>query len=186
MIPKKIVITGGPGTGKTAIVQKLENDGHNCFHEVIRSMTNTAKEKGDLRSFATNPIASVSNPLQFNRELLNGRITHFEQSKTINEAFVFFDRGIPDVLAYMDFYDQNYGSEFSGACKEYLYDTVFLLPMWQDIFVSDNERFESYDEALKIQRHLSETYTRYGYTVIEVPPDSVKNRVEFILARTTI
>ena len=29
----KIVITGGPGTGKTSIINKLENIGHTVFHE---------------------------------------------------------------------------------------------------------------------------------------------------------
>ena len=29
----KIVITGGPGTGKTSIINKLEDIGHTVFHE---------------------------------------------------------------------------------------------------------------------------------------------------------
>ena len=39
---KRIVITGGPGTGKTALVRELENRGYDCFHEIIREMTEAA------------------------------------------------------------------------------------------------------------------------------------------------
>ena len=34
----KVVITGGPGTGKTSIIKKLENIGHCVFHESSREI----------------------------------------------------------------------------------------------------------------------------------------------------
>ena len=60
---------------------------------------------------------------------------------------VFFDRGIPDVLAYMDYFDQEYGPEFIDALESHRYDSIFLLPMWQEIYTSDSERFESYEDG---------------------------------------
>ncbi|MGI9552321.1 MAG: AAA family ATPase [Aurantibacter sp.] len=181
MNPKKIVITGGPATGKTSVVQRLENAGYKCFREIIRDLTLAAKQTGDLQSLTINPIASVSDPLEFNRKLLRGRIGQFKLARNVAEDLVFFDRGIPDILAYMDYFDQTQGPEFIEAATTYKYDVIFLLPMWEQIFATDEERFESYDEALKIQTRLRETYSGYGYDLIEVPPDSIENRMEFIL-----
>jgi len=179
--PKKIVVTGGPATGKTSLVQGLENAGYKCFHEIIRDLTVIAKETGKLKSLKTNPINSVSDPLEFNRKLLEDRTVQYLQSENIEEDFVFFDRGIPDVLAYMDYYDQSLKTEFIEGAENHRYDIVFLLPMWKDIFVTDEERFESYEEALKIQDCLRKTYIEFGYSVMEVPHDSIENRIAFIL-----
>ena len=43
---KKILITGGPGTGKTELIKGLENEGHNCEHEIVRKITEEAQKKG--------------------------------------------------------------------------------------------------------------------------------------------
>ncbi len=177
---EKIVITGGPSTGKTSLILGLEEAGHHCFHEVIRLMTLEAKSQGEITDFSTNPIALVSDPMNFNRRILQARVEHFQEASTIEKATIFFDRGLPDVLAYMDYFGQDYGAEFIEAMETNRYDTVFLLPVWEAIYVSDNERFESYDEALAIHDHLWDAYTRFGYQVIEVPKDTIANRVQFI------
>jgi len=94
---------------------------------------------------------------------------------------VFYDRGMPDVLAYMDYFKQNYTSDFLHVCKTNRYDAVFLLPPWEDIYVQDNERLETYVQATEIHEHLFKTYTSLGYDVVEVPFGTVRERLTFIL-----
>ncbi|MEO9891071.1 ATP-binding protein, partial [Aurantibacter sp.] len=178
---KKIVITGGPATGKTSVIQSLETQDYLCFHEIIRDLTNQAKDLGNLKSLETNPIDSVDDPLKFNKKLLEGRTKQYVASKKSVDNLIFFDRGIPDVLAYMMHYNQDLLPAFIEAAEEHTYDMVFLLPMWKEIFSSDEERFESFDEALKIQDCLRNSYSNFGYTVIEVPFDTIENRTKFIL-----
>jgi len=166
--PKRIVITGGPGTGKSSVIRELEAAGHHCFHEVIRSMTFEAKKEAEPGSFITNPLAFVSDPYLFNRQLLEGRLQHFGEAAGINHTVVFYDRGIPDVLAYMDFFRQ-----------------VILLPPWEEIYVSDNERLESFQEALQIHNYLTATYQRFGYDPVSIPVGTVRERAEHILQELT-
>ena len=52
---------------------------------------------------------------------------------------------------------------------------------WKDIFVSDNERYENFEQAIEIHDHLIKTYKRFGYQLIDVPIGSVKKRADFIL-----
>jgi len=179
--PKRIVITGGPGTGKTSIVTQLEDRGFHCFHEIIRSMTLDAKKEDRPEAFVTNPLAFVSDPYVFNQNLLEGRIVQYEKAAHIKAPLVFYDRGIPDILGYMDYFEQAYEAHFVAACSENRYDKVVLLPPWEDIYVSDNERMESFEEAMDIHDRLKAIYVRFGYKPLAVPMGPVEERVSFIL-----
>ncbi|WP_313777791.1 ATP-binding protein [Flagellimonas amoyensis] len=177
----KTVITGAPGTGKTSIIKGLENKGFHCFHEIIRDMTSKAKEGGKSDVFVSNPLVFVDDALQFNKDLLEGRTAHYKESLKIDAPISFFDRGIPDVLAYMDFFGQTYDEAFVKYIEDHRYDSVFIVPPWEEIYVSDNERLETYEEAEKIHHALMNTYSQYGYEPIEVPKDIVPERISFIL-----
>jgi predicted ATPase len=56
-----------------------------------------------------------------------------------------------------------------------------MLPPWKEIFVSDNERYESFEIAVEINHHLKKTYQEIGYEIITVPFGTVKERTDFIL-----
>lgn len=181
MNTKRIVITGGPGTGKTSIINELKKKNFHCFDEIIRALTLAAKKESDSTTHISNPIAFVDDPMLFNTNLINGRIEQFIQAKTLEKSISFFDRGIPDVLAYMSFFNQKYGDHFTNACSKHTYNHVFLLPPWKAIYRSDNERFETFDESQKIHIQLKQTYTSFGYKIIDVPFGTIKDRTDYIL-----
>ncbi|WP_048331438.1 AAA family ATPase [Bizionia psychrotolerans] len=171
---KKIVITGGPGTGKTSIINELKNRGFVCLDEISRQITLKAREDGIDQLFLTQPLL-------FSEMLLQGREDQFNQANTEHESFVFLDRGIPDVLAYMDYIGDSYPEKFVESCKNHSYDLAFILKPWQDIFVSDSERYENFSQAIEIHDHLLKTYEKYGYNLADVPFDTVEKRTDFIL-----
>jgi predicted ATPase len=144
------------------------------MHEISRSITLEARKQGIDQLFITNPLI-------FSERILEGRLQQFEDATAIKEKIIFMDRGLPDVVAYMDCFQQAYGAHFNRTCEENTYNQVFLLPPWTEIHTSDNERYENYDEALRIHDCLEATYKRFGYSVHEVPKLSVENRVRFIL-----
>lgn len=183
MNTKRVVITGGPSTGKTAVVEVLQQKGHHCFEEVIRAMTLAKKAEESDVVFESNPIVSVADPEAFNQMILDARVDQYKSTIESSHELVFFDRGIPDVLAYMDCFQQEYDESFENACIANKYDLIFLMPPWKEIHVVDNERFESYEESLRINECLANSYTSFGYDVQIVPKDTILNRVEFILDR---
>lgn len=171
---KKIVITGGPGTGKSAIISELLQRGHNCMLEISRQVTLEARENGTEQLFLTNPLL-------FSELLLKGRIKQYLEANNSDTELVFMDRGIPDVLAYMDYIGDKYPKKFIDSCKNHVYDHVFILSPWQEIYISDNERYENFEQAVKIHHHLLNTYERYDYDLIDVPFEKVDKRADHIL-----
>ena len=175
------MITGGPSTGKTSVIEALEKRGYYCVHELIRSLTAAVKETDNFKDLTANPILSVKDSLAFNTKLLEGRIAQYKSVKETDCNIVFFDRGIPDVHAYMNCFGQPYDQTFELPAQSFRYDLVLLMPPWREIYATDAERFESYEASEGIFTALENTYRDFGYDTILVPKASVMERTDFIL-----
>lgn len=175
------MITGGPSTGKTAVVKALESKGYFCIHEFVRGLTAVEKEADTSSVFVTNPILSVKDPAAFNTKLLEGRIAQYRSIDKTEEKVVFFDRGIPDVHAYMNCFEQPFDKAFEQPAHAFRYDKVLLMPPWREIYATDAERFETYEESKGIFKALEKTYQNFGYDIILIPKGSVAERTDFIL-----
>ena len=169
-----IVIIGGPGTGKSTIIHALTQKGYCCYPEISREVTMNAQKEGIEQLF-------LENPLMFSKLLLEGRIKQHQNALQEPHDIVFLDRGIPDVLAYMNYIGDDCPSEFDEACRTHIYTKIFILPPWEEIYLSDAERYENYEQANLIYSFLKNTYESYGYELIEVPKNTVDKRILFIL-----
>ena len=114
MDKKIILFIGGPGTGKTSLINALQEKGYICYPEISRSVTLEAQKKGIDQLFLTEPLL-------FSELLLDGRISQYHSALKENSEYVFIDRGIPDVLAYMHFIGDTYPQKFIDACNNYKY-----------------------------------------------------------------
>ncbi len=176
METKKIVITGGPGSGKTALIKHLEKEGYPVMHEISRQVILEAQKSGIEQLFLENPIL-------FSEKLLEGRLKQFHEGKNCDAPVLFYDRGMPDVTAYMDFVNTRYPENFSETCSKHRYTKIFVLPPWEEIYEQDNERYESFEQAEKIFHFLKMGYENYAYKIHEVPVGSIEDRVDFILSK---
>lgn len=171
---EKIVLIGGPGTGKTSVLNELENRNYCCMPEVSREVILEAKANGIDQLF-------LEKPLLFSEMLLEGRVKQYKEASKKKINIVFFDRGIPDVHAYMDYFNTSYPKTFTEKSKQYKYTKIFHFSPWQEIHTTDNERYETFEETVKIDTFLTKTYSKLGYNVINVPFGSIDKRTDFIL-----
>jgi len=171
---KKIVLIGGPGTGKTSVLKQLKSTGFHCMEEISREITIKAQKDGIEQLFLTKPIL-------FSKLLLEGRTKQYLKASISNSNMIFFDRGLPDIHAYLDYSNEKYPSYFKENSKKYRYDYVFIFKPWEKIFITDGERYESYKEAKIINTYIEKSYKDLNYSLIEVPFDTVENRSNFIL-----
>ncbi|MCG1036430.1 AAA family ATPase [Polaribacter sargassicola] len=171
---QKILLIGGPGTGKTSVLNELISRDFFCFPEVSREVTLKAQEQGIDQLFLTNPLL-------FSEMLLEGREQQYLDAEKSDAEIIFFDRGIPDVHAYMDFFNTEYPTIFLEKSRKYKYDKVFHFSPWKEIHITDNERYESFEETVEIDSFLTKTYKELGYNIINVPMASIKKRTDFII-----
>ncbi|MGA9639126.1 AAA family ATPase [Flavobacterium sp.] len=174
MQKKIIIITGGPGTGKTTILNGLKTMGFCCYPEISRAITLEAQKEGIEQLF-------LQRPLLFSELLLKGRKEQFENALKEPTDLIFIDRGLPDITGYLDYIGTDYSDFFSKPCEENLYTQVFSLPPWEEIYKSDEVRYENFEQASTVHQYIINSYKKFQYTPIEVPRDSVENRIQFIL-----
>ena len=82
MKAQKIVITGGPGTGKSSIIFELEKRGYTCLHEISRQVTLEAQKEGIDQLF-------LEQPLLFSKKLLEGRDAQFIEAKESEGTLIY-------------------------------------------------------------------------------------------------
>ncbi len=167
------VITGGPGFGKTELINELRKSGYLCSGEFARDLIEKQiRERGDILPW--------KNPKLFQQKILNQRIAFYDSVP--GNSFAFADRGIPDQLAFASYKGFREPETLKQCAINYRYaDFVFFTPPWPEIFSNDAIRTESFEEAVSIHQHIAETYSSLNYQEINIPLVPVKQRVEFIL-----
>jgi len=164
-----IIITGGPGMGKTSIIEQFSVMG---YHSV--------KETG--RSIIQNELQTDGNRLPwFDKE--GFAMAMFQQSlkdfQNVPEkcGLTFFDRGIPDVIGYLKLSNISIPETMWQAAKEKrYYPMVFITPPWKAIYVNDAERKQTFEEAVATYHTMKETYSFLGYKLVELPKTTVLKR----------
>lgn len=169
-----IIITGGPGMGKTAIVHHLSELGYYCVPESGRAIIQQQMAEGGDALPWSNPAAFAK--LMFNRSLE-------DYFRLITEsAPVFFDRGSPDVIGYLELSGLPVPYEMIEAARNNRYhQSVFITPPWQEIYENDRERKQDFEEAVRTYEMMKSVYGRYGYELVEIPLLPVSDRTGFIL-----
>ena len=166
------IITGGPGFGKTSILTALNRSNRNTFDEVARLVIKQEMARN------SDHLPWLDN-LAFSHKVLSIQKTQFNEASGI----AYYDRGAPDILAYLKHNNQVSFSELEDFLNSHSYDTkVFLTPPWQEIYQQDEERKESFEEACQIHDALVDTYAELGYDLIEIPKYTIKERLAFVLS----
>ena len=66
--------------------------------------------------------------------------------------------------------------------EDFRYQAVFIFPPWEEIYCTDDERDHTFEHSVNVHESILQFYLRHEYNPIEVPRDTIENRVQFILA----
>ncbi|MDA0151072.1 AAA family ATPase [Vibrio sp. Makdt] len=169
-----IVFTGGPGSGKTSVIDALKSQGYRCAPEVGRKVI---KHQVEQQGSALPWLDKVA----FRDEMVREELANY-QAFEASDQLVFFDRSIVDSYGYSLLETLLIPESLLNSCNELAYNAkVFIFPPWEAIFVNDHERKQDFEEAVATYEKMVEAYTRFDYQLLEVPKSSVEERVEFIL-----
>lgn len=165
------VITGAPCCGKTSVVQNLAQRGYRVVHETARAVIDEHLRQGLTMS------AIKSAPAPFENEILR-RKQNIE--KTVpDDQIVFFDRGIPDSIAYFVAagLDPEPVRRISRGCR---YRGIFFLePL--EIYHTDRQRKEEPEEMHRLHRLLEQSYAVLDFPLFHIPKAPIRDRADRIL-----
>lgn len=165
------VITGGPSTGKTTIVNLLDEKGYKTAIEHARHYI-------DTMSIGGKTVEEIrENKLEFQQGVLKMQI---EQEASLDpKEMVFLDRAIPDALAYYRFLGLEPDALINDALNKVDYKKVFILdrlPLIKDYARTENDSEQRYIHSLII-----EVYKYLSLPIVYVPVLPPEERVQFIL-----
>lgn len=168
------VITGGPGSGKTSLIQALENEG------LITSKESGRKIIQDQLVKKGNALPWID-PFGFAELMFKEEISNYALALQIGKQ-VLFDRGIPDIVGYLKLSKLYVPHYMRRAVQNYRYNRhVFVTPPWPEIYRQDEERKQTLAEAIDTYHIMVKTYAYYNYKAVSIPLLSVNDRVGFIM-----
>jgi predicted ATPase len=162
--PFKVVFTGGPGTGKTTLINALAKKGYFTIQEAAKVVIDEAFAVGNDQ-----PWMSME---KFQLDIVNKCLALFNEGFTsaehANAEVIFLDRAIPDGLAYFEFNGMISPSIITELSRAIRYDIVFV-PDFLPVYESHSGRRECQCEAHRLHELLTNVYKLLNYKVIAIP-----------------
>lgn len=165
-----VVLTGGPGAGKTTLITELVRRGHRARAESARRILKEQALFGGRANGQTDMV------------LFAETIMAWEVRAWVDEqacaGLVFFDRAVPEVAAMLGLPPPEH---FARAAERFRFARrVFIAPPWREIYVQDDERKQTWDEALATDAACRAAYAHFGYELVELPLADVATRADFV------
>jgi predicted ATPase len=122
------------------------------------------------------------NPLGFAEAMLEAHIREYERFGPIGSP-VLFDRGLPDVVGFLDVSGLPVSPGIEQACRTMRYHGPILrAPAWSEIYRQDAERIQDLAQAVASDAAVTAAWQRFGYRVIDLPLAPVADRLQFFKA----
>lgn len=173
---QKFILTGGPGGGKTSLLDIFAARGYRTLPESARRIIKDRLAAG---------LSPRPDPVDFAQQILNADIEKYRRVAACEQA-TFFDRGILDALYMLDAAGALSRADIAHHVEAFPYNpVVFLLPPWEEIYATDSERDQTFEEAIEVFEGMKQWYAQWGYETLDVPRATLEERVSFILQRLT-
>jgi len=171
------VITGGPGGGKTSLLENLASKGYKFIPETARQI---------IRERISAGLAPRPDALSFAQEIFRTDCHNFNEHSDYSSV-LFFDRSFVDSAWQLFCSNQDEYNKIKDTYLKIRYNNkVFITPPWKEIYQNDSERDQTYEDSIVVYERLRQWYLEHGYEVIVLPKDTIENRVKFILSQLPI
>ncbi|MEQ9814817.1 MAG: AAA family ATPase [Azospirillaceae bacterium] len=171
---RRFVLTGAPGSGKSSVLAALAADGVATVAEPARQVLAQQRATGG-------DGVPDRDPGRFVDLMLARAVSAYDAAA--GKSPVIFDRGVPDLFAYAEWYGLDTAAIAEAAARCRYEAPVFVAPDWPAIYRTDDERTMRFEEACRFGDSLRRAYRHCGYDLVDLPRADVATRSRFILER---
>ena len=174
-MPSRFILTGAPGAGKTALIRHLETLGHEIVEEAATDAIALAQSGGLGRPWERPGFIADIAVLQ-----------EWREAAPMRSDRRFADRSVFCTIALAEWLEHAVPDDLSAAAGHlatsgWFERRVFFIEQLGFIENTAARRI-SLDEATRFGAVHAAVYARYGFELIRIPPASIAERVELILA----
>jgi len=176
-----IAITGGPGSGKSTLIQALASQGLQTIPEAAIQVINELNTEFG--------VDGQKEWRKTNKDEFQERVTRkqaaLEASASKEAKFAFCDRGRLDGLGYCRHFKQAVPDAVADIAESASYAKVFLLEtLSEDAFANRGAdgRTSGRQDSVAISKCIGEVYEEHGHTLVRVPVLPVEQRVAWVLS----
>jgi predicted ATPase len=170
---KFVTISGCSGGGKSTLLAELQQRGFATIEEPGRRIVAEEIKRGGRALPWIDPVAFARRAIEVS--LADRAIAD------ASEPWVFFDRGLIDAAAALEYLTGEPVVESLGLAYRYN-KRVFLAPPWPEIYTLDRERRHGFTEAVAEYDRLIDVYPSLGYDVHVLPKIGVAERANWIVS----
>jgi len=174
----KIVLTGGPYSGKSSLIAALSKRGYDTVPEQAIIVIEQLIQTWDKNTFTK---WKTLNMPAFQQLIFNAQ--RKIENQNAPKKCCFFDRGILDPVAYLIHNGLPTPDTMLHVSKQASYDMVIVCDTLDSFDQRKHTgRTESRTESIKIGNLISQTYLRAGFPVIRLSEASIEARTKIVLA----
>ena len=188
---KKIVLTGGPGSGKTTVIESIKENLGGKYKVIVIDETASYLINMGIRPFGDGQIPLLDFQelvlkMQLAKEDIINRSLDFLPD---NNVIIIYDRGLLDNSAYItkdEFEEILQRLEQKHTINEFLnrYDLILTLVSRKDFYTTDNNpaRSEAVEEALELGSKTLSSWVGHPNMKIVNPKDHIEDKIKEVLS----
>jgi len=166
--PFKIIITGGPGSGKTTLISRLNDMDYRTINESARTIIDVLK----------------INPSKYRQKIIQKNQIFIENLIKNESGLFFLDQSLVDIGVYNKINNHENLDRKIIDRSRYFPHVFILKNLDKKIYPSNRE--ESFEESKKIHHLIKNEYKKLGFIIVDVKNQSVEKRIDFIIKKINI
>jgi predicted ATPase len=172
---RRFIITGAPGSGKTAIIRQLELDGFSVVEEAATDIIAAAQARGTIEPWKHPSFIDEIAALQRDRQL---RASHQPDDIQFHDRSVVCTAALAAYLGYP--VSPTLAAELHRIKQDAIYENQVFFVRNLGFITPTEARRITFKETLRFEKIHEKTYRDFGFELVSIEPGTLLERVRRI------